>query len=201
MRNTLMALAALAGLAAIPVASHAADDQDGFFVNGSIGRTELDKGIYDDTDTGYIVNLGYRWAVAPNFALGAEAGYTDLGKWSGDLTLLSDPPDGGPLRASALKGWTVGANAHWNFTDHWYLSGRAGLFRANLQGEYLTVASGSVDRVRVDDTSNKWYAGAGVGYDFTRNFGVGISYDYYRADRNGPKFDPGLVSVTAEARF
>jgi opacity protein-like surface antigen len=201
MRNKLTALAVMAGLAAIPVASHAAEGEDGFFVNGSIGRTELNKGAYDDNDTAYIANLGYRWALAPNFALGIEGGYTDLGKWSGDLAILTDPPEGSRFIDSELKGWTLGANAHWNFTDNWYLSGRAGLFRANLKGDYLTIVSGDVARLSVDDTSNKWYAGVGVGYDFTRNFGVGISYDYYKADRNGPVFDPNLLSLSAEARF
>jgi outer membrane autotransporter protein len=201
MRNKLTALAVVAGLAAIPVASQAAEAKDGFFVNGSIGRSELNKGVYDDTDTGYIANLGYRWALAPNFALGVEGGYTDLGKWTGNLVILTDPPEGSPYIDSELKGWTLGANAHWNLTDNWYVSGRAGLFRANLKGEYLTIASGAVARASVDDTSNKWYGGVGVGYDFTRNFGVGISYDYYQARKDGPKFDPSLVSVTAEARF
>jgi opacity protein-like surface antigen len=201
MKNKLTALAVLAGLAAIPVASHAADGEDGFFVNGSIGRTELNDGVYDDKDTAYITNLGYRWALAPNFALGIEGGYTDLGKLSGNLAILSDPPAGSPFIHSELKGWTLGANAHWNLTDSWYVGGRAGLFRANLKGDYLSIVSGEVARVSVDDTSNKWYAGVGVGYDFTRNFGVGLSYDYYKADRNGPAFDPNLLSLSAEARF
>lgn len=55
--------------------------------------------------------------------------------------------------------------------------------------------------VTVDDSSNKWYAGAGFGYDFSNNFSVGLNYDYYKAEKNGLKFDPDLVSVSAEYRF
>ena len=65
MKNTLLAIAlATASLTAVPAISHAADNNGagGFFVNGNVGQSNLDKGIYDDTDTGYGVNLGYRWA-------------------------------------------------------------------------------------------------------------------------------------------
>ena len=189
MKNTLLALAlSAAGLAALP-AAHAADTS-GFFINGNVGQSNLSKGAYDDSDTGYGVNLGYRWALAPNFLLGVEGGYTDLGSVS--------PKSGYPGFVDAeISGWNVGANAHFNINDNWYLSGRAGLFRADVKGSYGLLAT----PVTVDDSSNKWYAGAGFGYDFSNNFSVGLNYDYYKAEKNGLKFDPDLVSVSAEYRF
>ena len=81
--------------------------------------------------------------------------------------------------------------------ENWYLSGRAGLFRGDVKGGYFD----GVVPVRVDDSSNKWYAGAGVGYDFSNNFSVGVNYDYYKAEQNGLKFSPNLVSVSGEYRF
>ena len=78
------------------------------------------------------------------------------------------------------------------------MSGRAGLFRADLKGGYLDSAGLPV---RVDDSSNKWYAGAGFGYDFNNNLSVGLNYDTYKANTNGLSFNPNLVSVSAEYRF
>lgn len=80
MKTTLIAIAiAAAGLTALPVTSHAAD-KAGFFINGNVGQSTIDKGVYDDDDTAYGISAGYRWALAPNFALGVEGGYTDLAR-------------------------------------------------------------------------------------------------------------------------
>ncbi len=188
MKTTLLALALTAGLAALPLASQAAEG--GMFINGNVGQASIDKGGYNNDDTGWGANLGYRWAVAPNFLIGVEGGYVDLGS--------IDPRRGySDLGKAELSGWTLGANAHWNLTDNWYVSGRGGFFRGDLTGGY---AVGPV-AVRVDDTSNKWYAGAGFGYDFNNNVSVGLNYDYYKAEKNGLKLDSDLVSVSAEYRF
>lgn len=193
MKNTLFAVALAAGLAALPVASHAAE-KGGFFVNGNVGQANVDRGVYDDDDTGYGVNAGYRWALSPNVAIGVEGGYTDLGKYSPkNLVFIG----GAALGNAELKGWTAGVNGHFNLNDNWYLSGRGGLFRADVKGDYL--ANGVP--VRVDDTSNKFYAGAGFGYDFSNNFSVGLNYDYYKVDKDNLNLNSNLVSVSAEARF
>ena len=198
MRNTLLATAlAATALFALPIA-HAADS--GVFINGNIGQSNLNKGAYDDSDTGYAANIGYRWALAPNFLLGVEGGYTDLGSVS--------PSSGSPALGDAkISGWNVGANAHFNLTDNWYLSGRAGLFRANLKGGYVNSVTPDLNGnpvygiTQVDDNSNKWYAGAGFGYDFSNNVSVGLNYDYYKASRNGFNVNPHMVSVSGEYRF
>ena len=202
MKNTLLAIAlATASLGVIPAVSHAQDNSSGnggFFVNGNVGRSDLSKGVYDDNDTGYGANVGYRWALNPNVALGVEGGYTDLGKFD-----TKDPFSGvGPSRAS-VKGWTAGVNGHFNLTPEWYLSARGGLFRADVQGLTQTgpTANGVTPVTYVDDTSTKYYAGAGFGYDFSNRFSVGLNYDYFKTDKNDLKLDPNLVSVSAEYRF
>jgi opacity protein-like surface antigen len=193
MKNTLFAIAlATAGLTAIPLTSHAAD-QSGFFINGNVGESNVSKGIYDDSDTGFLGNVGYRWAVAPNVLLGVEGGYTDLGSFS-----TKSHFDGLGLRDAQLKGWNLGINGHFNVTDNWYVSGRTGLFRADVKGAYLNSESIPVN---VDDTSNKWYAGAGFGYDFNSNLSVGLNYDYYKADKSNLNLNADLFSVSAEYRF
>ena len=193
MKNSLLAIAlATAGLTAIPLTSHAAD-QGGFFINGNVGQSNVSKGVYDDDDTGFGANVGYRWAVAPNVLLGVEGGYTDLGEFStkGRYSGLGIPN-------AELSGWNLGVNGHFNVTDNWYVSGRAGLFRADVKGGYFDNVGAPV---RVDDTSDKWYAGAGFGYDFNNNFSVGLNYDYYKADKHNLDLNSDLVSVSAEYRF
>lgn len=199
MKTSILAVVlATAGFAAAPLASHATEAGNGFFINGNIGQSNLDKGVYDDDDTGYGLNVGYRWALSPNFALGVEGGYSYLGKFEPKSSEVAALPSGEFLRRAELKGWTLGGNARLNVADNWYLSGRAGLFRADATGDVLDAAGLPVS---ADNTSTKWYAGAGVGYDFANNVSVGINYDYYKADKNGLNLNPNLVSVSAEYRF
>lgn len=192
MKNSLIALALIAaGLAAVPAASHAANgDNGGFFVNGGVGQSNLDKGAYNDNDTGYNLNIGYRWAINPNVALGVEGGYTDLGSF-GPTGVYAGFPN------AKFSGWTAGVNGHFNITPQWYISGRAGLFRADVKG----VIAGTLPIVSVNDTSTKYYAGAGFGYDFSNNVSVGLNYDYYKVNKNGFSANPDLVSINAEYRF
>ncbi|MGA8277883.1 MAG: porin family protein [Rhodanobacteraceae bacterium] len=193
MRKTILAIAlTTAGFAALPIASHAADT-GGFFINGNVGRSNLSKGPYDDSDTGFGANIGYRWALAPGMLLGVEGGYTDLGSFSPKSSVR----DLG-LGDAELKGWNLGVNGHFNVSDNWYVSGRTGFFRGDLKGDYLDAAALPV---RVDDHANKWYAGAGFGYDFSNNASVGLNYDYYKAEKGGLSLDPDLVSVSGEYRF
>jgi opacity protein-like surface antigen len=193
MKNTIFAIAlATAGLAAIPLTSHAAD-QSGFFINGNVGQSNTSKDVYDDDDTGFGANVGYRWAVAPNVLLGVEGGYTDLGSFSTKSSFR-----GLGIPDAEIKGWNLGVNGHFNITDNWYVSGRTGFFRADVKGAYLDPAG---DITRVDDNADKWYAGAGFGYDFSNNFGIGLNYDYYKADKHNLDLNSDLISVSAEYRF
>jgi len=192
MKNTLFAIAlATASLAALPAVTHAADGAGGAFVTGNIGRSRLDSGLYDDNDTGYGINAGYRWLLNPNVALGVEGGYTDLGKFD-----TKGAYSGLGLGHASVKGWTAGVNGHFNLAPQWYVSGRAGLFRADTKGWTNETVS-----TYVDDSSTKWYAGAGFGYDFSNNLSLGLNYDYYKTSTNRLNLDPGLFSVSAEYRF
>ena len=158
------------------------------------GQSNLDKGLYNDNDTGAGVNAGYRWALSPNVALGLEGGYTDLGKFD----TKSSFDDLGLGRAS-VKGWTAGVNGHFNINPQWYVSARAGLFNGEVKG--FAADTSDTGFHYVDDSATKYYAGAGFGYDFSNNFSVGLNYDYYKAKTDGLNLDPGLVSVSAEYRF
>jgi OOP family OmpA-OmpF porin/outer membrane immunogenic protein len=194
MKNTVLAIALAASAFALPAISHADSGDNGaggFFINGNVGQSDLDKGAYNDKDTGYGANVGYRWAINPSVALGVEGGYTELGSFSPVSTVSNGFPD------AKIHGWTAGVNGHFNISPNWYVSARGGLFRADVKGGYFN----SFAPVVVDDTSNKYYAGAGFGYDFSRNVSVGLNYDYYKVDTDGLKLDPHLISVSGEYRF
>jgi opacity protein-like surface antigen len=187
MKSTLLTITlSTAVLSSLLSISHAADSS-GFFINGNVGQSKLDADFFDDDDTAFGGNVGYRWLLAPSVLLGVEGGYTDLGKFKAE-----DSPSG---IGAKLKGWNLGANGHFNMTDNWYVSGRAGWFRCDT--DITTAFVG-----HFDDTSNGWYAGAGFGYDFNRNISLGLNYDHYKVDRNpGSDLSPNVVSISGEYRF
>lgn len=192
MRNTLRAIAlATTGLLAVPILGQAADT-NGFFINGNIGQASLDKGAFDDDDTAFGANIGYRWAVTPAVLIGIEGGYTDLGSFKAQGSISN-------IKAE-LQGWNIGANGHFNVSENWYISGRGGWFHGDrkIKGDFL---AGDID-----DTNDGWYAGVGFGYDFNPNASIGLNYDYYKIDGDNPAgfnldTSPGVVSVSAEYRF
>lgn len=196
MKKTLLALAfAAAGLLTVPAfAQDAKSDNGGWFVNGNVGRTSIDKGPYNDSDTGYAINGGYRWAVSPSLALGVEAGYNDLGNIHAKNIFNSRPVIDGTK--TQLHGWTAGVNGHFNLTPNWYLSARGGIY--GWRGHGLS-NDDLPTRQNLNDTS--WYAGGGVGYDFTNNVSVGLNYDYYDAKKHNVDLSTDMVSISAEYRF
>jgi OOP family OmpA-OmpF porin len=197
MKKTLLALAlTTAGLLAVSAvfAQNAPSDNGGWFINGIVGRTAINQGPYDGHDTGYALNGGYRWSLAPNFSLGAEVGYNDLGNIHAKNVFNSQPVIA-PGK-SQLHGWTAGANAHFDLTPNWYLSGRTGLYSWTGHG-----MSNDVNPVRKGLSDNSWYAGAGVGYNITNNLSVGLNYDYFDAQKHNVDLSTDMVSASAEYRF
>ncbi|HUH55257.1 MAG TPA: porin family protein [Rhodanobacter sp.] len=198
MKNkSLLALAlATAGLVAVPAAfaQSAPTQNGGWFVNGNVGQTSINHGPYDDNDTGYAINGGYRWSVNPSVALGVEVGYNDLGNIHAKNVFNDNPvvEDG----KSQLHGWTAGVNGHFNVTPNWYVSARTGIY--GWKGHGLSNNENPI-RKGLDDTS--WYAGAGFGYDFNNNVSVGLNYDYYDAKKDRVDLSTDMVSVSAEYRF
>ncbi len=196
MKKTLLTLAfvsagLLGGTAAM---AQNAPHNDGWFINGNVGRVAVDKGPYNDHDTGYALSGGYRWAINPSVALGVEAGYNTLG----NMDVRKAYTDGNPANddRSSLHGWTAGVNGHFNLTPNWYVSAHTGLYR--WSGDGLTKDANPV-RKSTNDTS--WYAGAGVGYDFSNNFSLGVNYDYYDASKKHLDLNSDMVSVNVEYRF
>lgn len=184
---------AFIGLVVASSASYAAD-RTGFFVNGQVGQSSLDDETLDDNDTSFAVGGSYRWGM-----LGIEGGYVDLGEYENVYSV----PDLTTTTSADINGWTLGVNGHFNMTDNWYVSARLGIFHwdgsLDIRREYGF--SPLESRVHFDESGSDWYAGIGVGYDFNSNFGLGLSYDRYKADSNGFDFTNDVVSLNAEYRF
>lgn len=197
MKKTLLALAfTTTGLlgATSAFAQSAPTDNGGWFVNGNVGRTSINQGPYNGHDTGYAINGGYRWALAPAFALGAELGYNDLGNIHARNIFNSQPIVS--TDKSQLHGWTAGVNGRFDVSSNWYVSARTGLY--DWRGHGLSNDANPIRR-GLDNTS--WYAGAGVGYDITRHISVGLNYDYYNAKKQNVNLSTDMVSASAEYRF
>lgn len=197
MKKTLLALAlTTAGLLAVPAvfAQNAPTDNGGWFINGNVGRTAINQGPYDGHDTGYALNGGYRWSLAPNFSLGAEVGYNDLGNIHAKNVFNSQSVI--TPGKSQLHGWTAGANAHFDLSPDWYISGRTGLYSWTGHG-----LSNDINPINKSLNANSWYAGAGVGYNLTRNLSVGLNYDYFDAQKRNVDLSTDMVSASAEYRF
>jgi OOP family OmpA-OmpF porin len=197
MKKTLLALAlATAGLLAVPAvfAQSAPTDNGGWFINGNVGRTSINHGPYDGHDTGYALNGGYRWSLAPSFSLGAEVGYNDLGNIH-TKNIFNSQSVVTPGK-SQLHGWTAGANAHLDLSPNWYISGRTGLYSWTGHG-----MDNDVNPVRKGLNDTSWYAGAGVGYNVTSNLSVGLNYDYFDAKKHNIDLSTDMVSASAEYRF
>jgi OmpA-OmpF porin, OOP family len=203
---------AAAILLALPIIAKA-QATEGAFVNGSLGSASLDSRFIDDNDTSYGVNAGYRWAVSPETLIGFEAGYVDLGRYSAltTVSMTSISVFGGPPAVTVtyparvtnkLSGWTLGANARFSLSPNWYVSGRAGFLRASDDSRLrYTGTDDSVVVRQINVNVDGWYAGAGFGYDFSKNLSFGLNYDYYNARKHFLEIDADLVSVTGEYRF
>lgn len=165
-----------------------------WFLDGSAGQAHMFKGPYNDHPTTYALTGGYRWKVGQDMGLGVDIGYNDLGNFklknafnSNDVDLTS--------RRQALRGWTAGVNGKINVWQGLYVSGRAGVYGWKGHG-YSDQDINRHDLNKVD-----YYAGAGLGYDFNNHFGLGLSYDYYHANKDGVKLSTDTASLTAEYRF
>jgi opacity protein-like surface antigen len=193
MKNIVVGLLGLLTLSAVPCRA-AEESNGGFFVNANVGRSDVNEVTYNDNDTGYGANLGYRWTFNPYMAIGVEGGYTRIGSFA-----PIKPFEFPNLRNADIRGWNAGLNGHFNVLPNWYISARGGWFHGDVSADYIV--GFSVSSERVDGTSDKYYAGAGFGYDFNSNVSVGLNYDYYKVEKEPLTFSPKLVSVSGEYRF
>lgn len=190
-KRLILALAA-GGLLA--TAAHA-EQPNGWFVNTNVGTAHYtahidDLGSATESDTAFIVNAGWR----DQRILGFEVGYTDLGSVSAN--------DGAGTRGKlSADGWTLGLNAHFNPTAHWYISARGGAFQWKLHAKASVTDVSGTETFRGSEQALDWYAGVGTGYDINRHWGIGANFDYYKMAKYSADVGTRIFSVSAEYRF
>jgi len=215
----ILTVALGAALAIASVSAAAADANGAFFVNAGVGQAQYHVGHtdglgykLDDKDTAGALRFGYAWKVGNGFDLGVESGYANLGKLvakyhaqSEDASVIVN--EKADIEAS---GWMLGGNGKYTFSNEWFVSARAGWFRSTGDAtyryeeiyadapDYSEYASGNAD-------GDGWYGGVGVGYNFARNFSLGLNYDNYhgKAETGLGDVDAniGVYTLTAEYRF
>ncbi|MDE2249272.1 MAG: porin family protein [Xanthomonadaceae bacterium] len=165
-----------------------------WLIDASVGQAHINRGPYGSHPTTYSLTGGYRWKVGQDLGLGLDVGYNDLGNFRLKNAFSSNPVNLTSQR-QALRGWTAGANGRINVWQGLYISGRAGIYGWKGDG----YSDQDINRHHLDKVD--YYGGAGLGYDFNQHFGVGLSYDYYHASKNGIDLSSDTASVTAEYRF
>ncbi|MEO7068750.1 MAG: porin family protein [Rhodanobacter sp.] len=186
----------LAGATFLAATAAHAEQPNGWFVNGNVGSAHYSAsldgvGSGTENDTAFIVNAGYR----DQRILGFEVGYTKLGSVS-----ISD--DSGSNAKLSGDGWTFGLNGHFNPTQHWYISSRAGGFLWKLHGKaHLVYSDDTAETFRDSKQSLGWYAGVGTGYDINSHWSVGANFDYYKISESSYDVGTRIFSVSGEYRF
>jgi OmpA-OmpF porin, OOP family len=164
-----------------------ANDSAGF-VRVEGGRTDLQVAGEKGDDTGFNVRGGYFF----NQHFGVEGFYAQYGK---DSAYIDEFEATGRLEAS---GYGVGVIGKTNFGEAahtgFFVSGRAGVARNTLEASLSGVGS-------VKERDTNLYAGVGLGYDFNRNFGLSLNYDYQKPKLFDTRFKVETLTLGLEYRF
>lgn len=174
MKSIVNALAATALLAAFS-AAHA----EGLSIGGSIGEShwkgdDIGGAPTDRKDTAGKFYGGY--SITPNF--GVELGYANLGKFSSEL---------GSVKAD---GYFLDGVGTLPLGSGFSALGRVGVFNGKLDSSLAGSDRGTNVKV-----------GAGVQYDFDKNFAVRTEWERYRFDALGTKANTDLYSIGVNYRF
>lgn len=192
MQKTLITLAVLAAGACVATGAQA-KDLTGWFINGGVGSAHYSASVDgvsgSDTGTSFQFNGGWR-----SQFIGIEGGYVDLGS-------VSEHDDAGDSAKVSGKGWTLGVNGHFNPTEKWYISARAGLFHWTTHGSATVADEESSTTYSASDNGTNGYAGIGTGVDFNRHWSLGVNADYYQINAHGYDVHTKVYSANVEYRF
>jgi len=196
----LGAPAAFAQSATTPDSDNGATGQA--FIRGELGKTQLKQAGADNKikDTSGNVRGGYMF----NHNIGVEGfygRYYDKSDKQGDIT-----------RQTKLDGIGAGVVGKVRFGDQardtgFYASGRTGMMRSGYKQSVSADNNGTTTEFSRTSHSNQPYYGVGVGYDVSRNTGVGLNYDYFQGKSRSPvtgnkeNFNARTVGVDLEHRF
>ena len=189
-------IAAIAVALAAVSSSSFADESGAFFINGNLGQSSYNSNnsaLSDNTPFSTAVRGGYSW-YSESWDFGVEAGYVDLGKATGSISV-----DGFSTHIGAhAQGPLLGINLKYKFANQWFLLGRLGYLHTTLKESASGIGSET-------DHGGGGYGGVGVGYDLTKHFSIGAGYDNYRIkvriDGVNASGNVGTFTGFAEYRF
>jgi OOP family OmpA-OmpF porin len=185
-------------VAAIGVSSAANAQDAGFYVGGSIGRSDTNNDVgslaalgvvvtgNDERDTGWKVFGGYQ--ITKNW--GVELSYVDFGNF-GITGRLGATPVTADAKVSGIALAAVGTLP---------LNDSFSLF-AKLGGVYGTVKSSAVAGtafVSDKDRTTDWTAGIGVKFNVNKNFAIRAEAERYEFSSNG---NANLYTIGAQFKF
>lgn len=180
-------------------------DGGNVFVNANAGASHynvenpysgIEGNSFSKTGKAGALRVGYRWNSVVDY--GVEAGYGFLG----NATARVSYSDGVERDQAKTRGWLLGGNLNYNINEQWYVGARAGWFRARSLFEGRVVSDNDTFYNRGSLTRTGEYFGVGGGYNFNKNFSLGLAYDTYRAPVSDDKSNRiGMYSLQAEYRF
>ncbi|HEY2344799.1 MAG TPA: porin family protein [Xanthomonadaceae bacterium] len=180
--NKTILVASLLALAGMSSVAAAADDN--WFIRGELGSGKLHVNDLGSTDSDTAGQIAGGYYFNPNFAV--EGFYENYGK-HGD----------GVGDSVEMDGWGLGVVAKKDFGPNntgFFIDGRLGLAFNNMKFTAAGLGSAS-------DNSTKAYFGVGLGYDFNRNFGLSLNYDYTSASAFGVSGHANTWTGGLEVRF
>lgn len=208
--SSVLGLMALA-VVACPMA--AADDVNGWYVGGNVGRsfatidddrinasllgagfasTRIDD---DDRSTGYKIFSGYQFN--RNFAI--EGGYFDLGTFGYKATTV---PAGTLSGEAKIRGLNLDLVGIVPMTDKLSAFGRVGVTHAQTKDSFSGTGAVRASNPNPSKTDTNYKFGAGLQYAVTENFGLRAEIERYRInDAVGNKGDIDLASIGLVYRF
>ena len=175
----------LALVASAPLFAQTAKD-DGFFVDGSIGRNEASS--YWSHNTARAIDGGYRWGW---FSI--DLGYVDFSRATGSFHDVA--PNAGKLEYKSSiwdRGIVADIGGRWTIGTNWYYTVKAGLnfWQESSRLDYFMPPA---PPSHFHDSGTSWNAGVGIGYQFNQHLSAGLEYDWYH--------DASALSLTAEYKF
>ena len=203
---------ALSGLVAATAGiSPLAFAQDtGWYIGGAVGQSEADinrgelaadltaAGLTntgftaDEKDTGWKLFGGYKF----NKYFAVEGAYVDLGKFSASTTVTAVggvpiAPLGVRASVETKDGLYISAVGIWPVTDKFSVFGKLGVYSIKTT---LNVSVAGISLNQSDRNEDVTF-GVGVGYDFTKNFGVRGEWERFNKVGNKDKTTEGDVDL------
>ena len=200
-------------LAAAPAAS--AGD---FFVNGQLGRIELDSGFDDDQSTLVQAGAGYRWGIG-TIQAGLEAGLGELGDLDDQTRSVYTGGYVDHAYTLSSRYAFIGANARIKPPLlPVYFIGRAGFLGLERKLDETSIdqyldTSPVTERRTFKQNDGGTYLGVGVGTTILPLLDVGLMYNQYRYSQvqydpasdeyhlSDDKRDARSVNLSVEYRF